>query len=167
MGSVKSKGKVHPITCHVVTEEELVCICTLSLSLALVGRGCWKTQYPLFMRLGGAQGWSGWVWKIVPLLGFESQTIQPVAYCNGDYTIPVSHGNCTLYYFMDKSLNIPLITEHPWNNGHLGLVLRNNLLSWVAKNVTYCLLAYVFVVCIKLVLNILNFKFKKGVLIAH
>jgi hypothetical protein len=33
-------------------------------------------------------GWSGWVWKISPLSGFEPQTIQPVACCCTSYAIP-------------------------------------------------------------------------------
>jgi len=31
-----------------------------------------KTQYPLYRRLGGSQGWFGWVWKISPPPGFDS-----------------------------------------------------------------------------------------------
>jgi hypothetical protein len=38
-----------------------------------------KTQYPLYRRLGGPQGWSGQVRKIWPLPGFDPQTVQPVA----------------------------------------------------------------------------------------
>ena len=36
----------------------------------------------------GPQSWSGQVWKILPLLGFDPQTIQPVASHNIDYVIP-------------------------------------------------------------------------------
>jgi hypothetical protein len=36
------------------------------------------TQYPLYRRLGGPQGWSGWVQKILPPLGFDPWTVQPV-----------------------------------------------------------------------------------------
>ena len=38
-----------------------------------------KTRYPLYMRLRGPQAWSGQVWKISPLPGFELRTVQPVA----------------------------------------------------------------------------------------
>jgi hypothetical protein len=38
-----------------------------------------KTWYPLYRRLGGPQGQSGWVQKILLLPGFDPQTIQPVA----------------------------------------------------------------------------------------
>jgi len=42
-----------------------------------------KTRYPLYRRLGGPQGRSGWVRKISPPPGFDPQAIQPVA---GSYT---------------------------------------------------------------------------------
>ena len=35
-----------------------------------------KTRYPLYRRLGGPQGRSGWVWKISPLPGFDPRTVQ-------------------------------------------------------------------------------------------
>ena len=38
-----------------------------------------KTRYPLYRRLGGPQGRSGRVRKILPSLGFDPWTIQPVA----------------------------------------------------------------------------------------
>jgi hypothetical protein len=38
-----------------------------------------KTQYQLYRRLGGPQGQSGQVQKILPPPGFDPQTIQPVA----------------------------------------------------------------------------------------
>jgi hypothetical protein len=47
-----------------------------------------KTQYPLYRRLGGSQGWSGKVWKISPTLGFNPRTVQPVAIRCTDYVIP-------------------------------------------------------------------------------
>jgi hypothetical protein len=47
-----------------------------------------KTRYPLYSRLGGPQGWSGHVWKILPLPGFDSRTIQPVASRYTDWAIP-------------------------------------------------------------------------------
>jgi hypothetical protein len=46
-----------------------------------------KTWYPLYRRLGGPQGQSGEVWKILPQLRFEPQTIQPVASHCTYYTI--------------------------------------------------------------------------------
>jgi hypothetical protein len=38
-----------------------------------------KTQYPLYRRLGGPQGRSGQVRKILPSPGFDPWTIQPIA----------------------------------------------------------------------------------------
>ena len=38
-----------------------------------------KNRYPLYRRLGGPQGRSGWMRKISPSPGFDPQTIQPVA----------------------------------------------------------------------------------------
>jgi len=37
------------------------------------------TRYLLYRRLDGLQSRSGRVWRILPTLGFESQTAQPVA----------------------------------------------------------------------------------------
>jgi hypothetical protein len=38
-----------------------------------------KTRYPLYWKLGGPQGQSGWVPKISPPPGFDPRTVQPVA----------------------------------------------------------------------------------------
>ena len=38
-----------------------------------------KTRYPLYRRLGGPQGKSGWVRKISHPPGFDPRTVQPVA----------------------------------------------------------------------------------------
>ena len=49
-----------------------------------------KTQYPLYplyRRLGGLQGKSGQVQKILPLPGFDPRTIQPIVSCFTDYAI--------------------------------------------------------------------------------
>jgi hypothetical protein len=37
-----------------------------------------ETRYPLYRRLGGPQGQSGWVRKISPPPGFDPRTVQPV-----------------------------------------------------------------------------------------
>ena len=44
-----------------------------------------KTRYPLYRRLGGAQGWSGELRKISPPPGFDPRTVQPVASRYTDY----------------------------------------------------------------------------------
>ena len=38
-----------------------------------------KTRYPLYRRLGGPQGRSGQVRKILPPSGFDPRTVQPIA----------------------------------------------------------------------------------------
>ena len=45
-------------------------------------------QHPLYRRLGGPQGQSGWVQKIWPPPGFDPQTVQPVASRYTDCSIP-------------------------------------------------------------------------------
>jgi hypothetical protein len=44
-----------------------------------------KTRYPFYRRLGGPQGHSGQVWKILPPMGFDPQTVQPVGSRYTDY----------------------------------------------------------------------------------
>jgi len=44
-----------------------------------------KTQYPLYRRLSGPQGWSGQVQKISLPPSFDSRTIQAVASRYTDY----------------------------------------------------------------------------------
>ena len=46
-----------------------------------------KTRYPLYRRLGGPQGWSGWVRKISLPPGFDSRTVQPVPSHYTDWAI--------------------------------------------------------------------------------
>jgi hypothetical protein len=83
------KSKVHPITCHEGREGEQRYSPTLSLTLVLDGGG-WLTsrpgrftpgmiRYPLYRRLCGPRGWSGWLQKISPPPGFDPRTVQPVA----------------------------------------------------------------------------------------
>jgi hypothetical protein len=83
---VTVKGKAHPRTGHKGPEEKHSS--TLSLTLALDGVGVQhyapaalprgKTRYPLYRRLGGAQGWFVCVQKILPPPGFDPRTIQQV-----------------------------------------------------------------------------------------
>ena len=94
--SCKGKGKVHPTTGHKGQEGEQRYSFTFSLTSVLNGGG-WstsrpsrftprkKTQNSLYRRLGGPQGQSGWVRKILPALGFDFRTVQPVACRYTDY----------------------------------------------------------------------------------
>jgi hypothetical protein len=38
-----------------------------------------QTQYHLYRRLVGLQSRSGFLWKILPPLGFDPQTVHPIA----------------------------------------------------------------------------------------
>jgi hypothetical protein len=57
-----------------------------------------KTQYPLYRRLDGPQGWSGWVQKILPPTGFDPRTVQPITSRYTDCTIP-AHALCKDYTY--------------------------------------------------------------------
>jgi len=46
-----------------------------------------KTQYPLYRRLGGPQGWSGEIQKMWPPPGFNPWTVQPIVSCYTNYAI--------------------------------------------------------------------------------
>jgi hypothetical protein len=47
-----------------------------------------KTRYPLYRRPGGNQGPFGRVRKILPQLGFDPWTVQPVASLYTDWATP-------------------------------------------------------------------------------
>jgi hypothetical protein len=75
---------------------------TLSLNSSLDGSGLStsspgrittgkQTPYPLYRRLGGLQGRSGRVQKMSHQLGFDPQTVQPVASRNTDWAILVNN----------------------------------------------------------------------------
>jgi len=51
-----------------------------------------KTRYPLQKKLGGPRSPSGQVQKILPPLGFDSRTIQPVVSGYTDYSIQRFNG---------------------------------------------------------------------------
>jgi len=78
---------------------------TLSLTSALDGVGSQrhapaalppgKTWYPLYRRLGGPHGQSGWVRKISALPGFDPRTFQPVVSRYTDYVIPAHSWHIT------------------------------------------------------------------------
>jgi hypothetical protein len=77
------------------SEGKHMCSSTLSLTSALDGGG-WltprpdrftsgkDTRYPLYRRLGGAQGYSGRLRKISLPPGFDTWTVQRVASCYTD-----------------------------------------------------------------------------------
>ena len=59
-----------------------------------------KTRYPLYRRLGGPQGRSGRVRKILTPPGFDHQAVQPVASRYTDSAIPAYINNNNYYYFV-------------------------------------------------------------------
>ena len=50
-------------------------------------------RYPLYRRLGGPQGRSGWMRKISPPPGFDPRTVQPVASRDTDSAV-TAHKCC-------------------------------------------------------------------------
>ena len=105
---VKKKVKVEvlPRIGHQGSEGDIRFMSTLSLTSALLGDG-WSTprqshftpgkeaQYPLCRRLGGTQGRSKMVQKILPTLGFDPWTVQPLAICYTDWGIAAHYHYCT------------------------------------------------------------------------
>jgi hypothetical protein len=66
-----------------------------------------KTSYPLYGRLGGPNGRSGWVRKILPPPGFDPQTVQFVASRYTDCAIP-AHWNLYIWKRMfDRNPTVP------------------------------------------------------------
>ena len=70
-----------------------------------------KTRYPLYRSLGGSQGWSGLVQKILPPLGFDPLTVQPLANCYTNYTIP-AHRTLNVVLRMAYDIYEKMQTEH-------------------------------------------------------
>jgi hypothetical protein len=98
-------SKDQPITGHKGPQGECRYSSTLSLTSVLNGSGwltpytgCFtpgvETQYPLCRRLGGPQGKSGQVQKILPPLGCEPQTVQPLAGCCSDTENNINSNYC-------------------------------------------------------------------------
>jgi hypothetical protein len=50
-----------------------------------------QTRYPLYSKLGGHQGWSGWEQKISLPLGFDPSIVQHLASRYTDYAILAHH----------------------------------------------------------------------------
>jgi hypothetical protein len=112
------KWKVQPRTDHGGPKGESRYNSTLSSTLVL-DVGGWSmlhpggltprrdTWYPSCRKLNGPQGWSGEVWKILLLLGFDPQTVQPIASCYTNYAIPAHTSiHCTNWIELVKNNNI-------------------------------------------------------------
>ena len=73
-----------------------------------------KTRYPLYRRVGGPQGWSGWVQKMLSPLWFDTRIIQPVVSCYTDYAIPAHNTimhTCQSMYRINNNQNVVIITN--------------------------------------------------------
>ena len=76
------------------------------------------------MRLGGSEGWSGWVCKISTPKEFDPQNIQPVASRYTDYATPVhvlmSHFFISIPLFLNQNGSNHFII----NMQHYSMLLR-------------------------------------------
>jgi hypothetical protein len=116
-------GKVHSRTGHEDRETGSTYSSNLSLTSAL-DRGVWSTPlpgrstsekekwHPLYRRLGGHKGRSGWVRVISPPPGFEPRTVQPVASRYTDCAIPSHKQHNSVQY--STSHFLPLM----WKRTH-------------------------------------------------
>jgi hypothetical protein len=71
-----------------------------------------ETQYPLYRRLGGPEGWPGWVWKTMPPLGFNPQIVQPVVVHYTDYAIPAHNIYMYIYIYLNDVNAVLYLTCH-------------------------------------------------------
>jgi len=81
-----------------------------------------ETQYPLYRRLGGPQGWSGWVWKFMPAPGFNPQPVLPVASCCNDCVGPAYCGGEFPPLYNLPGLGLWLDTAAPQHLTKLGII---------------------------------------------
>ena len=91
---IKGKGKVFPLPARLWPRGWVEVWLHSSMTATLEG-GEWsaagpsralpsgKTRYPLYRRLGGPQGRSGWAENLASP-GFDPQTVQPVVSCCTD-----------------------------------------------------------------------------------
>jgi len=90
-----------------------------------------KTWYPSFRRLGGPQGWSGWVWNVLPPPGFDPQTVQPKVCCCTDWAIVWrSLPTCRLgyYWFIFTKMYLRCLLQCDYF--HESLVFGKASLGW-------------------------------------
>jgi len=83
-----------------------------------------ETWYPLYRRLGGPQGWSGWVQKNSPPLGFNPRTAQPVRSHCANYVITWIKGGSFIFSLAESSAQI--ICKKRSNGGQsMGFCMQN------------------------------------------
>ena len=76
-----------------------------------------KTWYPLYRRLGGPQGRSGRMRKILPPPGFDPQTVQPVASRYTDRAIPSTWTAEIMVWFLAGVRDTCLIQNNKTHSG--------------------------------------------------
>jgi hypothetical protein len=101
---------------------------TLTLTLVLDSHFAPRkeTWYPLYRRLDVSQGCSGWVQKILPILGFDHQNIQRVASWHTNCAIPARTTHEYYFYYLSPVISLGL--QGSINESGLGL------LSWWASS---------------------------------
>jgi hypothetical protein len=67
-----------------------------------------KTRYPIYRRVGGPQGRSGQVLKILPPTAFNPRTVQPVASRYTDFAKPAHAIDYALYLFAKPGDRMPV-----------------------------------------------------------
>jgi hypothetical protein len=145
------KGKAHPRRDHEGPEREQRYGSILSLMLVLDG-GRWsksrprqfthekETSYPMYRRLGGHLGQSGWALNISLPLEFDSQTIQHIASFYTNYTVKTHYMFLVLidcFVFLNvSSLNRLQLNCHFWS---IELSLkRNHMCTVVSLSLISC-----------------------------
>ena len=74
-----------------------------------------KTRYLLNRKLVRPQGRSGWVQNILPPLGFDPQTVQPLASCCTDYAIPPYFLMCGFFKCLTVMFCIHCVDLKSWS----------------------------------------------------
>ena len=93
----------------------------LMLCLSHFTGGKETPPHPMYRRLGGPQGQSGWVQKIFPSVGFDPWTIQPVAIGYTDYIVLKQIILCSLCFSVQCHtgvLHTHLFISDVLNNTH-------------------------------------------------
>jgi hypothetical protein len=98
-----------------------------------------KTQYPLYRRLGGPRGWSGWVQKISPSPGFDPWTDQSIASHYTNSTFP-AHSTLIIYLIlipcisMGGNVTVVMFLVHYHLEKFLTLILLTWRMWWAPNN---------------------------------
>jgi len=80
-----------------------------------------KTRYPLYRMLGGTQGRSGHVRKILSPPGFYQRTVQPVASCYTNYLYYVINKNCKSSKYV---YHVTIIRVSHYNKNNIQIIVQ-------------------------------------------